>query len=275
VSISAPRYAAGTVVRTGRGSRILAIASREFFRRARAATLLSVSLTFFVVVTVIVVTVFFASLLGTANAGDFETVYESPVWPFLMLIVAASAGAGSLADDVGDRSISLYLSRPVHLVDYVAAKTVACGGWLLISTVGPGLTGVAVTAALGYASASVLLAAIAGFVATGFVAAVFFTGLALGLSSLTNRALYSGVAIFGVVLVLYIGGSIVAGITGNIYVPYANPIENIRSVAHGAFGLSGTTATEPAASAVTLVGAGVVLWVFALWRMRRVEVISE
>jgi ABC-2 type transport system permease protein len=275
VSISAPRYAAGPSARTGPASRILAIASREFFRRARAATLLSVALTFFVVVTSVVVTVIFASFLRAPTAGDFESVYESPVWPFLMLIVAASAGAGSLAEDVGDRSISLYLSRPIRLVDYVSAKTIACGSWLVIATVGPGLTAVAVTGALGYASASVLLAALLGFVATGFVAAIFFTGLALALSSLTNRALYSGVAIFGVILVLYIGGSVVAGITGNIYVPYANPIENIRSVAHGAFGVSGGTATDPASSALTLVGSGVVLWVFALWRMRRVEVVSE
>ncbi|HYA71218.1 MAG TPA: hypothetical protein VEH28_07625 [Thermoplasmata archaeon] len=275
MSISAPRYASAPIARTSRDSRVLAIASREFFRRATWGTLLATSLTYFSVVIIIVVTVFFNSLIGTVTAGSFETPYGSPVWPFLMLIVAASAGAGSLAEDVGNRSITLYLSRPIHLVDYVVAKTIACGGWLLIASVGPGLVGVAVTAALGYASLSVLLAAAVGFAAAGLIASIFFTGLALALSSLTNRPLYSGVAIFGIVLVLYIGGAVVAGITGNIYVPYANPIENIRSVASGAFGLTGTTATEPGASAVTLLGAGVALWAFALWRMRRVEVISE
>jgi ABC-type transport system involved in multi-copper enzyme maturation permease subunit len=275
LSISAPRYVAGPVALTARGARVLAIASREFFRRATWATLLAVALTYFGVVIIIVVNVFFASLLRSPSAGDFETPYESPVWPFLMLIVAASAGAGSFADDVGNRSISLYLARPIRLVDYVVAKTVACGGWLLISAVGPGLAGVAITAALGYASVSVLLTTLIGFIETGFVGAVFFTGLALALSSLANRALYSGVAIFGVVLVLYIGASVVAGITGNIYVPYANPIEGIRSVAHGAFGLSGTTASDPGAAAATLLGSGVVLWMFARWRMGHVEVISE
>lgn len=275
MSISAPRYAAGPIVPTERGSRVLAIASREFFRRATSATLLAVAFTYLGVVIIIVVNVYFASLLRGANPGDFESPYESPVWPFMMLIVAASAGAGSFAEDVGNRSISLYLSRPIYLVDYVVAKTVACGGWLLIAAVGPGLAGVAITAVLGYASASVLLTALIGFVATGFVGAVFFTGLAVALSSLTSRPLYSGVAIFGIVLVLYIGASVVAGITGNIYVPYANPVEGIRSVAHGAFRLSGTTTPDPGAGAATLVGTGVVLWVFARWRMAHAEVISE
>lgn len=275
MSISAPRYASGPIARTARETRVLAIASREFFRRATWGTLLAAALTYFGVVVIIVVVVFFASLVGGANAGNFESPYESPVWPFLMLIVAASAGAGSLAEDVGNRSITLYLSRPIHLTDYVVAKTIACGGWLMITSVGPGLVGVTITAALGYASVTVLLEALVGFAATGLIASMFFTGLALALSSLTNRPLYSGVAIFGIVLVLYIGGALVAAVTGNIYVPYANPVENIRSVAHGAFGLSGTTATNPGASAVTLVGAGIALWIFALWRMTRVEVISE
>jgi len=275
MSISAPRYAGLAVPRTHRSSRILAIASREFFRRGTWGTLAGVTLTYMAVVLIVTITVFVTSVVGGVSAATFETAFESPVWPFLILIVATAAGAGSLADDVGNRSITLYLSRPIELLDYLLAKTIACGGWLLIAAVGPGVFAVAISAALGYANTSVLLGALAGFLATGIVAAVFFTGLALALSSLTNRALYSGVAIFGLVLSVYIGASVVAGITGNVYVPYANPIDDIHTVAHAAFGVSGTTVTDPVVCATTLLFAGVFLWILAFWRVTRIEVVSE
>lgn len=279
MTILAPRYASSVTQRTSRGSRILAIASREFLRRSTWATLLAVALTYTGVVLTITVNVVFATALapfvGGVTARSFESVFDSPVWPFFMLIVATAAGAGTLADDVGNRSIALYLSRPIRVIDYLVGKTTACGGWMLIATVGPGLVALGITVALGYVSTSVAVTAAVGFVTTGLVAAVFFTGLALALSSLTNRALYSGVAIFGLVLVLYIGAAVVAGITGNPYVPYANPIVDVRGTAVGAFGLSGPSETEPLASALTLLGAGAVLWAIARWRTGRVEVVSE
>ena len=279
MTIRAPRYASSSTQRTSRGARILAIASREFRRRSTWGTLLAIALTYTGVVLTITVNVVFASALapftGGPTARTFETVFDSPIWPFFMLIVATAAGAGSLADDVGNRSIALYLSRPIHVIDYLVAKTTACGGWLVLAAVGPGLLALGITGVLGYVSASVAVDAALGFVATGLVAAIFFTGLSLALSSLTNRALYSGVAIFGIVLVLYIGAAVVAGLTGNAYVPYANPIVDVQSTAIGAFGLSGQTETQPLASALALVGTGIVLWVVARWRTGRVEVVSE
>jgi hypothetical protein len=104
---------------------------------------------------------------------------------------------------------------------------------------------------------------------------VFFTGLAVMLSSLTNRALYAGVAIFAVTLSVGIGALLVAAITGNPYVPYASPITNILSVASAVFGVSGTPPTNPAASAVVLAGAGIFFLLVAALRLSRVEVVGE
>ena len=275
MSISAPRYVSAPTPLTGRGSRVLAIAVRELRRRATWGTLLPVAITYLAVVLQAAVTVAFSSAIGTLSLATFEGPLESPVWPLLMLIVATAAGAGSLAEDVGNRSFTLYRARPIHLIDYLTAKTIACGGWMLIAAVGPGLVVVAITAALGYPSASLAAEATGAYAAVGVVAAVFFTGLALALSSLTDRALYAGVAIFGVVLSLFIGAALVAGITGNPYVPYANPVANFHSIAHAAFSLSGTTETDPLGSVVVLAGAGVVLWALAYWRLERTEVIAE
>ena len=275
MSITAPRYASAPVPLTDRTARVWAIASREFFRRGTWGPLAAVTITYMAVVLFVVVSVYLSYIFGDLSTSTFGSVYSSPVWPFLILLVAAGVGAGSLADDVGNRTITLYLSRPIKLDDYVMAKTIACGGWILIASVGPGLFAVGVVAALGYASLTVVGESFLGFLATGLIVAVFFTGFALALSSLTNRALYAGVAIFGLVLATFIGASIVAGITGNAYVPYANPFVNIESIAHGAFFVPGIAATNPIASAVVMLGTGVFLWCVASWRMTRVEVVTE
>ncbi len=275
MTISAPRYQSVSHARIGLGPRTLAIARREFVHRAGSGTLAALALSFIAVILIVTLTVEFASLIGSVTTATYYAPYESPAWPFLVLIVAATAGAGSIAEDIGSRSITLYLTRPIRLLDYLAAKATACGGWIALAAIVPGVIGVTITALLELASAEVALSALGAFVATGLLATVFFTGLALALSSLTSRSLYAGAGIFGVVLSLYIGVAVVAGITGSTLVRYASPVTDVLSVAAAAFGVSGTPPTDPAVSAALLGGAGVLLAALALWRLSRVEVVTE
>jgi ABC-2 type transport system permease protein len=275
MSISAPRYTASPVGRLGRTNRTLAIVRQQFLEQAGTATLLVVALMFLVVVLTVAVNADLASMVGQLTAGTFESPYESTVLPLLLLIVATVVGAGCIAEDVGSRSIVLYLSRPIHTVDYLSAKLAATGAWLLLATVGPGLVGVGLVAALGIAPSSVALHAAAGFLATGVVATVFFAGLVVALSSWTARSLYAGVAIFGVVLSLNLGVDVVFGITGNGAVRYVDPLTDLRSIAQVTFGVPGSHPTEPIASAVVLLGAGVLLAGLAALRLSRIEVVGE
>jgi ABC-type transport system involved in multi-copper enzyme maturation permease subunit len=275
MSIAAPRYGAAPVAKTARVYRTLAIVHRELLRRSGLGTWLVVGLTYLAVTLILTIDTEFASLTGTLTLSTFEAPYSSPAWPFLMLIVATAVGAGSLAEDIGNRSITLYLSRPIRRIDYLAAKIAATGSWMVIAAVGPGLAGLAVVLALGWAPASLVLSGAGAFVATGLLASIFFTGLALALSSLTTRSLYSGVATFGLVLSLEIGAPLVSGLTGNTSVAYASPITDILSVAQSAFGGSGPFATDPLTSAAILAFGGGLLAIFAGWRISRVEVVGE
>jgi ABC-type transport system involved in multi-copper enzyme maturation permease subunit len=247
---------------------------REFVHRAGWSTLLPLGLLFTVVMATIIVEGFFSGFTGGLSRAGLESALESLPWPFLVLIVATSAGAGTLAEDIGNRSITLYLSRPIHLGDYLLAKAAACGAWLLLATAAPGLAGVLVVWLLGYVPLVTALQAAAGFLAVGIVAGVFLTGLALALSSITNRSLNAGVAIFGLVFSLYIGVSVVSATTGNHFVRYVSPLTDLHSVALGSFGVVGAP-TDPLGSAIGLLGAGVLLAFLAEWRMSRIEVVGE
>jgi ABC-type transport system involved in multi-copper enzyme maturation permease subunit len=275
MSISAPRYVATAVQHLDRAYRTLAIFRREFIRRAGWGTVLLVTLTFLIVTLIVGLNTNFAAEIGQLTLATYESPFSSPVWALLILIVATAVGAGSIADDIGSRSIVLYLSRPIHLADYLVAKAGAVGSWILIAAVGPGLLAVGLVASLGIGSDTTNLSAAAGFAVTGILAAIFFTGLALALSALTDRALYAGVGIFGVVLSLDIGADVVSAITQNTNVFYASPISDLSTVAAAVFDVEGPYPTYPLTSAVLLVVGGVLLAAVAYWRLSRIEVVGE
>jgi len=275
VSISAPRYVSGPVVYVGRTTRALAVFQRELLRRATWGPLLAVALTWLVVVSAATFSVAFSSLTGFSAMSGFESPYESVAWILLILIVAATVGAGSLADDIGSRAITLYLSRPINLSDYLVAKAAATGTWLLIAAVGPGCVAVVLTAALGYVSASTALAAVGAYAAVGIVTAVFFTGVTLVFSSVTRRSLYAGVATFGAVLSIAVSASVVSGITGNTQILYADPNTLTQTMAEAAFGVSSSSPLNPYTCAVLMMMVGVVLATLAWWRLARIEVVGE
>jgi len=275
MSISAPRYVQAPVARVGRSSRLWSIVQRELRRRSTWGPLLAMVLTWFIITLWAVVAVFFTSLTGGSVRNAFESPYESVIWNLLILIVAATAGAGSLADDIGSRSITLYLSRPIHLTDYLLAKASAVGVWILIAAVGPGCVAAFVSAVLGWVSPTDALAAAGGCLALGIVTAVFFTGICLVLSSVTRRSLYAGVAIFGVVLSATAAVSVISGITQNANLLYADLTSNTQSIAEAAFGLPSPYPTDPAVSAAVMLLTGAVLITLAWWRLSRIEVVGE
>jgi ABC-type transport system involved in multi-copper enzyme maturation permease subunit len=275
MSISAPRYVRAPVAHLGRASRALAVLEREFRRRSTVGPLFVVTLAFMYVVIDVTFTVSFASLTGTSVMGAFEGPYGSTFWTLLMLIVAAMVGSGSLADDIGSRSITLYLSRPIHLTDYLLAKSAATGSWILIAAAGPGCVAAGLTAALGMVSASTALSAVGATLAVGIVTAVYFTGITLAFSSLTRRSLYAGVAVFGSVLSVTVSSEVVSGVVGNARVLYADPITSLSSIAQASFGLPSPYPTDPAVSFLLMMMVGLVLGVVAWVRLSRMEVVGE
>lgn len=276
MSISLPRYRTGGLPRLGRADRVLAIWLQELRTRAGWGTWLVVGLTYLIVVLVIVATAFFAGLTGggSASLSGFAVIFQVPVWLFLVLIVTTAVGAGSLADDLGSRAITLFLSRPIRSVDYLGAKIGSVAFWIGVAAVGPGLVGVLLVATLGYAPASVSQAAALGFLEVGILVTLFSTAVAIFLSSLTTRALYAGAGIFGGILVSDILGAAIGGATGDSSIAYLSPGTDLTSVALWAFGV-GTTPVDPGRAGVLLVTVSVVLLLLAGIRINETQVVAE
>jgi ABC-2 type transport system permease protein len=275
MSISAPRYSAGPLPLVGRERRTLAIYRGALGAIAGWGTWLVVAICYLAIVLIVVIDVELSSLVGTIQISNFHVAYASSAWPFLILLVATAVGSGSIADDLANRSITLYLSRPVRLEDYLAAKVAAVGTWIAIAAVGPGLIGVTIVAALGVVPFGVSFGAFGGFLAVGLLTTFFFTALGIGLSALTSRPVFAGVGIFGITLSAEISAAAIDGATNNASVLYMSPIDDIQTVAAAAFRTSGSTSIDPWAAAVVLLASGAALFLLAWLRLRRVEVVGE
>lgn len=274
MSISPPRYTATSSVRRGRPYRMLTMFWHEFRRRWGIATAFILVLAYLALIITVALPVLLAPP-GGASLSDFRGLYGSPIWPFLTLLIAAAAGAGSLADDLGSRAITLYLSRPILLLDYLSAKAASVALWVALVAVGPGLVSVLVIYLLGAVPAATAFAAALAFLAVGLASTIFFTGLSLAFSAATSKSLYAGAGIFGVTLSLTGGVAAVTAVSSNPTVRYLDPLTDIQSVAGAAFRSGGVPATDPALSAILLVAVGLVLGVGAWLRLERVEVVGE
>lgn len=274
MSIAPPRYAAESIVRVGRGSRIAAIFEREVGARAGVGTWLVVAFAFLsnILVLLIRIVIFPSEPVGLSA---FSTPYGGTLWPLEILLVTAATGAGSIAEDLASRSITLYLSRPIHLVDYLGGKAAGLAFWIGLVAMGPGVVAAIMAAALGGVSASIALSAILACVGLGLLATAFFTGLALALSAWTARALYAGVAIFGLILGLEISVLAIWGTTGNAQIPYLSVFVDLQNVAYYVFQSPGITSTYPGLSAVYVGAAGAFLILLTWLRLERVEVVGE
>ena len=278
MSLHAPRYALPPPKLRPRSRRALAVYLQAVRERFGAANIVLLVLSFIVVLLLIVVPFYLASLLPGVGSSDplqmFYLPFATQLWFFFEALLVTSVGAGIVANDVANRSITMYLARPISTTDYLVAKSAAVGTWLTFGIVLPGAIGTTIVLALGYVGLPTALTAYAGFVGVGLLTVVVFTGLALLLSAVAPRATYAGAALFGGL----VGAEIVAlalnGISGQSGVLYVSVEQDLLAVAQAAFGVTGGPIAPGVAGGVVGALAGVA-FLLAYLRLGRLEVVSE
>jgi ABC-type transport system involved in multi-copper enzyme maturation permease subunit len=188
--------------------------------------------------------------------------------------LVSSAGAAVIARDVATKAMTMYLSRPIRPIDYLAAKSGAVAFWVFLGGVLPGWVASIIVLALGYVPLTLALQAIGAYFAVGLFSILAFTGLAVLFSSLTPRTTLAGAGTLGALLGSYVVVAALSGISGKTVFLYVSPVEDVLAVGAAVFGVGGNP-LNPGSSAVILILLALSAFGLAYFRLRRNQVISE
>jgi ABC-type transport system involved in multi-copper enzyme maturation permease subunit len=277
VTISAPRYTISALEREPRWKRVRVMVLDGVMRRLGALNIILIMLGALIVgIEVVLFTtptlVLIVNSGGTANLSNFAAPYRSVPYLLLATLLVASAGASAIAGDVANRSITLYLSRPITPADYLIGKGAAVALVLAIFFLVPGVAGCLFAYIVGNVSFDLAVTAMGAFFVVGLVMVAFFTTLAVFLSSLTRRPVYAGAAIFGVLVSAEIMAALVEGVTSNAQALYVSPLEDLLAVAQSVFGV--TPILDAGTALAIVLGITVLTAAIAYLRVREVEVVG-
>lgn len=205
---------------------------------------------------------------------DYFEYYGFVIAAIVLFVVFTAPEA--LCPDRRSRVLSLYLAAPLTRGTYLAAKAVAVASILLLVTLGPPLVLLfgRVAQGVGPDGPGGFLAVFGRVALAGVVMAVFYTGVSMAVSSLTDRRSFAA----GGTLLAIIGSSIVAGVLAeplglgdsffllNLNVP---PIELMHRIFGQPGELSGVATWAVATATAGWSAAGLGL---AWWRYQRLQV---
>jgi len=196
-----------------------------------------------------------------------------------MLLMAAFAGAGLVANDMRTGGLLLYLSRPLTLVDYILGKFAIVFTALSTVTLVPGLAlflGARSLApdVLGDAAHLLLIPKIVGF---GLVLVLPASALVLAMSALARSARFAGLGFFFVIMGSSLAQVIAWGSTRSAYSGLISIQACMRRVGEAIFDVKPTRmiASLPAEYALAALIALFLWCLFVLkTRIRAVEIVK-
>jgi ABC-2 type transport system permease protein len=284
MALSQPRYALEDETRQGRRDRLWAIFAINFrLRASRTFVIVFVVIGFIATLVPLLVTVLTNQITAEFTRGSTSPALSSFFAPYsnfllflFIMLLSALAGGGIIADDLGSKSISLYLSRPITLADYLAAKGAVVAAILGLIAVVPGVITVAVAYILGYVSGTVAIEALGVYIGLGILLTVTFASIALFLSSLSERSTWAAAGIFAFLLIDDIVAGILRGVSQNVNWLYVSPWEDMVSVARYLFGVSNNSSSiNPAAALAILIGLIICLVAATYTRLSKMELVTE
>lgn len=280
------RYVLDRRVTQPRFQRLWAMFTQNFSLRARTGPLLlaalGFALTFVPLLALMLIRLYvpvpiFAPLSLSSFAIDFDNGGLSIFLFLFVLLMTTLVGSGIISDDLKTRSITLYLSRPITVLDYLAAKASVVGIFLALLCMIPGaLTAILITL-IGGVSATIGLEAFFAFLGVGLLMTAVFSGVGVFFSSMTDRRAFSGVAIFAVLLADDLFAAILAGVTNNVSWLYVSPWQDVLEVGQAAFSVTPAPGDHLSwgVSLAVLLGLTVALYAVVYLRLSRLEVVTD
>lgn len=283
MTINAPRYAITTRDVQGRLSRIWTIIWANV--RAWGTRIGPLLLTAFgflccfvpLLIAIILDEFGFRTTVGLSSFADLVYTGGVTYELFLFILVMTTlVGSGVIADDLRTKAISLYLSRPITVLDYLTAKAGVLGTFLGLMCILPGILVTVIGAILDLFNSTVAFQALGAFLGVGALVSACFSGLGLLLSSISSKRTVAAAGIFAVLLLNFIFVNLIAGVPGASNWAYASPWNDVQCAAAWAFGLGTSEGGLYAPEAVgVLLGISVVCYLVLYARLSRLEVVTD
>lgn len=282
MSISLPTYRRRETPLLSRRNRAMVIVTtglRREFRRPAAIFAIGAG-SALITITAIVFLLFAPFFLGgqPLDLSFFYVPASNGSNLLFVSLMAAAVGGGLIADDVHSMALTLYLSRPISPLDYLAAKAAILSTLLSMLTIMPLVLTPFLAGFLGLVTWGVALSAIGVALGVGLLLTAFYTAVALFLSSLTRRKSYAGAGIFAFTLGLTVPVALLGtpdspGYIGVPTILHLSPWENYLAVARAAYGVPAGPIEWGPALAILLTITGLAALVTYL-RMRSMEVVT-
>lgn len=206
------------------------------------------------------------------DAFLLNTYYTNGFLVFMMMVVSVFAGAELIAGDLKYKSFTLYLSRPISRLDYIAGKFSIVLFYLLSFTLVPGMLLILFKIIF---TGSVSISPRDFLAAVGFpiLASFFLASLSIMLSSLTTNLRLAKIMIF----VIYLMSNAVAHMFREIFRSrsflHLSIDENIRQFGSFIFNThGGGFYTEGFISGIILLALTLIFFTIVMVRIKRVEV---
>ena len=279
MTIATPRYALSDASTRPRIERVWTILSENTrLRGLRVGPLLLVGFGFTATFVPLLLSEMLANygLFGAPQLSTFYEAYQSPMLLIFAMLMSAVVGAGIVADDLRTKAISLYLSRPLTVMDYLVGKSGVVALLLALLAILPGVLTAIIVGLLGYVPADVAATAALVFLGVGALTVLTFTGVAVLLSTLTDRKSFAGAGIFAFLFSIEIVSLILASATGNLSFEYLSPWEDILAVAQLGFQYPSYVPVISGYVGLTVLLALIpVLFLLSYVRLSRLEVVTD
>jgi ABC-type transport system involved in multi-copper enzyme maturation permease subunit len=240
MSITLPTFTRREAPLLGRRNRVMTIVTtgiRQEIRRPFAIFAFAVG-SLLVTVSSIIVLVLTPFIPGNSpvDVSYFYASASSPAVLFFVTLMAASGGAGLIADDRRTMALSLYLSRPITPADYLGAKAFVLAALISTIAVLPLLITPLAAALLGLVPWGIGLEALGIGLGLGLLLTAVYTSVTLFLSSLSSRRAYAAAAVFALTFGLTVPVGVLADSIGQQALRYVSPWDDYLAVARAAFG---------------------------------------
>ncbi|MFW3146942.1 MAG: ABC transporter permease subunit [Thermoplasmatota archaeon] len=225
---------------------------------------------------------------GARPDKDLEQEYYDIFWGggfsynrFLwMILLAAVAGSGLVANDLKNNTLSLYFSRPVLWLDYMLGKSLSLFVVLSLITALPAV--IMYTTLMAFKSVSILymlehLWLLGGAFLAYTIALLLFTSVSLALSSLSKRWIVAGVGIFSVFMVTPVVSDLLGSLFDNKHFTLINIYMVMRYSFRPLFGLEYNTDSAGYSYILNILVLSLIImgcWTVITFRFRGREVVK-